>query len=220
MKVLQKYGGLAALYMAIAYIIGMVIFMAVLDYVSITDPAQKVALLVEMQMVTFTTNLLMYVFFGVVLIVLALALYDRLKGSAPVIMQVATVIGIIWAGSLVASGMVANAGIAPVVALYAVDPAQAALNWQLIESVANGLGNASGEILGGLWVFLVSLAALKSGGLPKVLNLIGLLVGIAGIVSLVPSWSAILTGVFGLSQIIWYIWLGIFLLRNNQAITS
>ena len=57
-------------------------------------------------------------------------------------MQVATVIGIIWAGSLIASGMVANAGIAPVVALYAKDPAQAALTWQGIESVANGLGNA------------------------------------------------------------------------------
>ena len=36
------------------------------------------------------------------------------------------------------------------VALYAQDPAQAALTWQGIEAVANGLGNANGEILGGL----------------------------------------------------------------------
>jgi hypothetical protein len=62
------------------------------------------------------------------LIVLSLALYDRLKTGAPAMMQVATAIGIIWAGSLIASGMVANAGIAPVVALYAKDPAQAALD--------------------------------------------------------------------------------------------
>ncbi len=96
----------------------MVIFLAVLDYPSITDPMQKVDLLVEMQAVTFATNLLMYVFFGVFLVVLALALFERLKSGAPAIMQVATAIGIIWAGSLVASGMVANAGIAPVVALY------------------------------------------------------------------------------------------------------
>ena len=108
----------------------------------VTDPAQKVALLVDMQMVTFSTNLLMYVFFGVLLIVLSLALYERLKSGAPALMQVATVVGIIWAGSLIASGMVANAGIAPVVALYAQDPAQAALTWQGIESVANGLGTA------------------------------------------------------------------------------
>ena len=114
MKTLQKFGGFAALYLAVAYLIGMVIFLVVLDYPSITDPAQKVALLVEMQMVTFSPNLLMYVFFGVFLIVLSMALYDRLKSGAPAIMQVATAIGIIWAGSLIASGMVANAGIVPV----------------------------------------------------------------------------------------------------------
>lgn len=215
MKALQKSGGFAALYMAVAYLIGMITFIVILDYVSMTDPAQKVALLVDKQMVTFLANLLMYVFFGVFLIVLSLALYDRLKPGAPALMQVATALGIIWAGSLIAGGMVANAGIAPVVALYAQDPAQAALTWQGIEAVANGLGNANGEILGGLWTLLVSLAALRAGGLPKGLNLLGLVVGAVGIISIIPGLTDLLTGVFGLSQIIWFVWLGIVLLRSN-----
>ena len=218
MKSLQRWGGFAALYLAVAYLIGMALFLVVLDYPSITGPAQKVALLVEMQTVVFSTNLLMYVFFGVVLIVLALALHDRIKSGAPAIMQVATAIGVIWAGSLIASGMVANAGIAPVVALHATDPAQAALSWQAIETVANGLGNGNGEILGGLWALLVSLAGLRAGGLPRVLNLLGLLVGAVGITSLVPGLTGLLTGVFGLSQIIWYIWLGIVLLRSSRVL--
>jgi hypothetical protein len=216
MKTLQKSGGFAALYLAVAYLIGMVLFLVVLDYPGITDPAQKVALLVEKQMVIFSTNLLMYVFFGVFLIVLSLALYDRVKSGAPAIMQAATALGIIWAGSLIASGMVSNAGIAPVVALYAKDPAQAALAWQGIESVASGLGNGNGEILGGLWALLVSLAALRAGGLPRGLNLLGLLVGAVGIISLIPG-LADLTGVFGLSQIIWFVWLGIVLLRSHPG---
>ncbi|RPI87810.1 MAG: DUF4386 family protein [Chloroflexi bacterium] len=220
MKTLQKFGGFAALYLAVAYLIGMVIFLVVLDYPSITDPAQKVAMLVEMQMVTFSTNLLMYVFFGVFLIVLSLALYDRLKSRAPAIMQVATAIEIIWAGSLIASGMVSNAGIAPVVALYAKDPAQAALTWQVIESVASGLGNGNGEILGGFFVLLVSLAALRAGGLPKGLNILGLLVGAAGIISIIPGLTELMTGVFGLSQIIWFIWLGIVLLSSIRGQTA
>jgi len=220
MKALQKSGGLAALYLAAAYLIGMVIFLAVLDYPSLTDPAQKVALLVEMRTVTFATNLLMYVFFGVFLIVLSLALYERLKASEPSIMQVATALGIIWAGSLIASGMVANAGIAPVVALYAKDPAQAALNWQGIETVANGLGNGNGEILGGLWVLLVSLAALRTGRLPKGVNILGLGVGLVGIQSLIPGLTGLMTGVFGLTQILWFIWLGIVLLQNYQSTSS
>ena len=219
MKTLQKFGGFAALYLAIAYLIGIVLFLVVLDYPSITDPAQKVTLLIEKQMVIFSTNLLMYVFFGVFLIVLSLALYDRLKSSAPAIMQVATAIGIIWAGSLIASGMVSNAGISPVVALYAKDPAQAALTWQVIESVASGLGNGNGEILGGLLTLLVSLAALRTGGLPKGLNILGLLVGAVGIITILPGLTD-LVGVFGLSQLIWFVWLGIVLLRSNPGKTA
>lgn len=215
MKTLQKFGGVAALYLAVAYLIGIVLFLVVLDYPGITDPAQKVALLVEKQMVIFITNLLLYVFFGVFLIVLSLALYDLLKSGPPALIQVGTALGIIWAGSLIASGMVSNAGIDPVVALYARDPAQAALSWQGIESVANGLGNGNGEILGGLWALLVSLTALRTGGLPRGLNLLGLLVGAAGILSLMPGLTDLLTGVFGLGQTAWFVWLGIVLLRSN-----
>jgi hypothetical protein len=216
MKSLQKLGGIAALYLALAYAIGIVLFLAVLDYPGITDPAQKVALLVEKQTTMFSANLLMYVFFGAVLIVLSLALYDRLKAEAPAMMQVAAATGIVWAGSLIASGMISNAGMAPVIALYATDPAQAALAWQGIEAVASGLGNGNGEILGGLLTLLVSLAALRGGGLPRGLNILGLVVGAVGIITIVPGLSA-MTGMFGLSQIIWFVWLGIALLRNSPT---
>jgi hypothetical protein len=217
MKTLQKFGGFAALYMAAAYLIGMVIFLVILDYLNITDPAQKVALNVDKQMVIFSTNLLMYVFFGFFLIALSLVLNDRLKSGAPAIIQVATVIGIIWAGSLIASGMVANAGLATVISIYTKDPAQAVLTWQAIESVADGLGNANGEILGGLWTLLVSVAALRAGGLPKGLNILGLLVGTVGIISLIPGLTELMIGVFSLGQIVWFVWLGIVLLRSNPG---
>ena len=219
MKTLQKSGGFAALYLAFAYLIGLVLFIVVLDYPGITDPAEKVALLVEKQMVIFSTNLLLYVFFGVFLVVLSLALYDRLKAGAPALMQAATALGIIWAGSLVAGGMVSNAGIAPTVALYANDPAQAALSWQGFETVASGLTNGNGEILGGLFTLLVSLAALRSGGLPRGLNILGLLVGAIGVLTLIPALTD-LTGVFGLSQMVWYVWLGLVLLRGHMSETA
>ncbi len=214
MKTLKQFGGITALYLAVAYLVGMLIFLVALDYPSITDPAQKVALLVERQGLIIITNLLMYVFFGVLLIVLSLALYSLLKDGAPAVMQVAAAVGLIWAGSLIASGMVSNAGIAPNVALYARDPAQAALSWQQIESVAGGLSNVNGEILGGLWTLLVSLAALRSSGLPRALNFLGLLVSVVGMISIIPGLTG-LTGVFGLSQMIWFVWLGIVLLRSN-----
>jgi hypothetical protein len=217
MKTLQKFGGFAALYLAAANLVGMVLFLVVLDYLSITDPAQKVALNVDKHTVIFATNLLMYVFFGLFLIVLSLALYDRLKSGAPAIMQVATAIGTIWAGALIVSGMVANAGLAVIVPLYAKDPAQAALTWQGIEAVVHGLGFGNGDILGGLLTLLVSLAALRAGGLPRGLNILGLLVGAVGILSIIPGLTELMAGIFGLGLIIWEVWLGIVLLRSNPS---
>ena len=216
MKTLQKSGGIAALYMAISHLIGIVIFLVILDYLSITDPAQKLAMNIEKQTVIFSTNLLMYVFFGFALTVLSLSLYDRMKSGAPALIQVGTAIGIIWAGSLIASGMIANAGLATVIALYAKDTAQAVLTFQGIETVANGLGNANGEILGGMWTLLVSIAALRAGGLPKGLNILGLFVGAVGIITIMPALTD-LTGIFGLGQIIWFVWLGGTLLRANPG---
>ncbi|MCB0183128.1 MAG: DUF4386 family protein [Caldilineaceae bacterium] len=216
MKNLQKIGGFAALYLAVAYLTGIVLFLLVLDYPNVVDPVQKVALLADKQLIFYTTNLLMYVLFGVFLIFLVLALYARLSAAAPAILWTATAIGLIWAGALIASGMVANAGIAPVVARYGQDPAQAALAWLAIEAVANGLGGANGEILGGVLTLLVSWAAWQMNGLPKGLNVLGLLVGVVGIVSTVPALNG-LVGVFGLSQLLWFVWLGIVLLRGTPA---
>ena len=89
-----------------------------------------------------------------------------------------------------------------------------------IETVASGLGNGNGEILGGLLALLVSWAAWRAGGLPKGLNILGLLVGAVGIISIIPGLTDLMTGVFGLSQLIWFVWLGIVLLRSNPGKTA
>jgi type IV secretory pathway TrbD component len=59
------------------------------------------------------------------------------------------------------------------------------------------------------------LTALRAGGLPRGLNLLGLLVGAVGILSLMPGLTDLLTGSFGLGQTIWFVGLGMVLLRSN-----
>lgn len=208
MRSLNKIGGFSALYLAIAYLIGIITFLFVLDYPSIVEPSKKVALLAEHQILIYITNILMYVFFGFFLILLVLSLYNHLKIKSPFIMQIATIIGIIWAGLLIASGMVANAGISPTVALLSDDPSKAANLWLGIESVANGLGGANGEILGGIMTLLVSIAGIRGGLLSKGLNYFGLVIGVIGIVSTLPGLED-LSGAFGITQMLWFIWVGI-----------
>ena len=216
MKNLQKMGGVAALYEAAVYVLAMLFFLIVVDYPSVVDPVEKVALLVDNQTLMYIMYLLSYVVFSIVLVVLALALYERLKDGSLAMMQIATAIGLIWAGVVIASGYVFNMGMDTVVDLYGKDPAQAATVWLAIESASEGLGGAKGEILGGLWMLLVSWAALRGGGLPRALNYLGVVIGVAGLFSAVPA-LGMLALVFGLDQIVWFVWLGIVLLRSSAA---
>ena len=211
----QKVGGLAALYLAAAFVAAMPYFLAFVKYPSVVDPVEKVALLVRNHDSMQAMHLITYVIFGIVLAVLALALYARLRDGAPTLTQAATAVGLIWAVVLVASGMIFNAGMAAVVGLHATSPVQAVSAWQAIEPVTEGLGGSGGELLGGLWVLLVSVAALRTGGLPKVLNWFGVAIGTAGLLSVVPVLKDLGPG-FGLLLIVWFVWLGIVMLRTSS----
>jgi hypothetical protein len=211
----QKVGGLAALYLALAYVVAMPYFLVFVKYPSVVDPVEKVALLVGNHDSMRVMYLISYIIFGIVLGVLALAIYARLRDGAPILAQAATAVGLLWAFVLVASGMIFNAGVAAVVELYGTSPAQAVSTWQAIEPVAQGLGGSGGELLGGLWVLLVSVAALRTGRLPKVVNWLGVAIGTAGVVSIVPALKDLAYG-FGLLQIVWFVGLGIVMLRTTS----
>ena len=215
----QKTGGLAALYLAAAYLVAMPFFLVVVKYPSVVDPVEKVGLLGANLDSMRVMYLITYVIFGIVLTVLALALHARLKHGAPLLAQAATAVGLLWAVALVASGMIFNAGMTAVVGLHATSPAQAVATWQAIEPVAQGLGGSGGELLGGLWVLLVSLTALRTAALPKILNWLGAAIGAAGVLSVVPALQDLKYG-FGLLQIVWFVWLGIAMLRAPARAAS
>ena len=216
---LQKVGGIAALYEAIAYVVGMVVFLAVVDYAGAANPAQKIALVIENQTALAMTNLVIYVLFGVALVVLSLALHEQLKAKSPAMMQIATALGLIWAGVVIASGMVFNVGMGVVAELYGADPVQATAVWTAINAVGNGIGGGV-ELLGGLWTLLVSLAALRAGLFGKGLNYLGVLVGVAGTITIIPALGELGGMIFGLTQIVWFAWLGIAMLRKPKSATQ
>ena len=211
-KAIEKWGGVAALYEALAYIIGMAGFILGVNISEIADPLQKVTALIDNQGLLTSLMLVVYVFFGAWLVVLSLALHERLDGKNSALARTATVFGVIWAVLVIASGMIYNVGIETVIAVSANDPSQAATVWLAIESVFNGLGGGV-EVVGGIWVLLLSVAALRSGSLPRAFNIFGFIVGGAGMVTIVPALAEIGANLFGLTQIIWFVWLGIVLLR-------
>jgi hypothetical protein len=215
MNKLQKTGGFAALYMALAYLVGMAGFLLVVNVSGETVPVKQVALMAENQVFLHIMHMAIYVIWAFFLVVLALALYERLKDGSPAIAQTATVFGMIWATVIISSGMIYIVGMESVVNLYDKDPAQAATIWVAIDSIAQGLGG-SNEILGGIWTLLLSWAALKSGMLPRVLNYLGIVIGVAGLASIVPATAELFIFIYAFAQIAWFIWIGIVLLRNRK----
>jgi hypothetical protein len=210
---LQRIGGIAALCEAAIYIVAFVFFGAFWDYPGNTDDAQKLIFLTNNQLVLSIVNLTMYVAFGLLLAVLVLALHERMKNTAPVLSQLASLFGIVWVGLVIASGMIANVGLDAVIDLSAKNAEQAMELWIIINTIVEGLGGGN-EVVGGLWVLLLSVAGLKIIELPKLLNCFGLFIGSVGVFTIYPA--EILTEIFGLGQIIWFSWLGMVMLINRQ----
>lgn len=214
-----KAGGVAALYLALALLAAMPYFLLVVDYPSATTAAEKVALIVGNYPSMYAMYLVTYVFFGLALGVVALVLYDRLRADAPFVARVAAAVGVLWSAALVMSGLVTTYGMTTIEALAKTDRAQAALAWQAIEPVALGLGGAGGELLGGLWVLLVSWVLLRGGALSTAFGWLGVVVGAVGLASVVPPLHDAAIA-FGLLQIVWFVWLGLALMRTKEAATE
>jgi len=81
--------------------------------------------------------------------------------------------------------------------------------------IIEGLGGGN-EIVGGLWMLLLSLTALRAQLFSKTLNYLGILVGVAGILTIYPL--EIFKETFGISQIFWFLWIGISMLRKPVII--
>lgn len=216
----QKMGGVAALIEAATFLVGMALgFTLLAPYVTgALDTTQTIAFLAENQAVVYAWNQVIYIVFGIFLVPLALALHARLQANSPGMMQTATAFGLIWAGLVIASGMIFNVGLASVIELAGSDMAQAVATWQPVHAVHIGLGGGN-EIVGGMWVLLISWAALRRGGLPRLLNYFGLLVSLAGVITIVPGLSDV-GAIFGLGSIVWFAWVGIVLLRGRGGATA
>jgi len=217
MVTLQKAGGIAALVEALTYVVGFVVMATLLDPGNTEEwnQTQKLAFVLERKAFFQIWTSLIYVVFGVVLVVLAVALHDRLKTESAVFMNIATPFGLIWSGLVIASGMVANIGLETVAILYSQDVTQATTAWAAIVAVQEGLGGGV-EIVGGLWVLMISAASVQSTAFARPLAYLGFVVGTAGILTFIPSLSA-LGAVFGLGQILWFAWIGADLLRRADA---
>jgi hypothetical protein len=218
---LQKMGGTAAVIHGAAYLVSIIFFLVLLSPNLNADTDEYLAFVADNQVLMRARILIAYWLTGGTVVVLALALHERLKNGAPALMQVATVFALIWAGLCIASAnlMINDFGI--VAKLYSDDPVLAKTVWSALEAVENGIVSGN-EIIGSLWVLLLSRAALRTGELIRRLNRLGIALGAAGIftslLSFVLPETKDLIMIFGFGMIFWSIWVGTFMLRTGLSL--
>ncbi|MGB0659913.1 MAG: hypothetical protein ACPGNV_07000 [Mangrovicoccus sp.] len=205
---LDRPAGLAALAMALCFVIGFTLFgllLAPAGYGSATvRPAEVLALAQEHLALITAWNLVIYVGSGAAVAVMAPALaHDLIEwGANETLAGVSAAFGLIWAGLMLAAAMVSNTALAAAVPLAAQDPQEAERLWYTLHMVERGLGGGN-ELLGGLWIWLVSHGARRGEFLPGLLCALGVITAMAGFLTLIPSLSDMAGAAFGLGSIAW-----------------
>jgi hypothetical protein len=144
---------------------------------------------------------------------LTVSINENFKEQTTIWTKITPVFGFIWSGLVIASGMIAVIGIDSVATINIVNSNSALTTWHIIEVIQNGLGGGV-EIIGGIWVFLISMTGLNQKSFNKFLNYFGLIVGSAGILTIIPGLKD-LGAIFGLTQIVWFLWIGIAMIKNG-----
>ena len=217
MNNLQKVAGVSAIFEALIYISAFFYFGAFWAYPAEGTASEKMVYLAENQFSFSAIYFLMYVVFGALLAVLVVGLYEKLKLNSGALVKVASVFGAVWVVLVIASGMLANIGLSHAIALMEASAEKAFDMWHIISVIIDSLGGGN-EIVGGLWVLLISIAALQASTFSKGLNYLGIIVGIAGIATVYPDDT--LTEIFGITQIVWFIWLGVSMLKQRIEVES
>ncbi len=213
----SRAGAIGGLIAAATFVFGIALFVSSLSDYTDPDatPAESVDFLTGHQTTLFVWYLVIFLLFGVAIIPLARALHGRLVDVSPQLADIGAVFAYIWAGLMFATGMISNIGIAAVADLDESSPGAAENLWSAIDTVTDGLGGGN-ELVGGVWILLVSVAAWGTGRLPKGLNILGIVSALAGLVTLIPGLSDV-GMVFGLGSIAWFAWTGMVLFRTDAT---
>jgi hypothetical protein len=205
MKDIQKIGGFAALGHTTTQVIGMILSFTFMYPLLDASPDQALKFLADHQTLVLVWTAIVDWGTALTLLIMLLALYILLKPDVQKMITKATILGVVWASLIIGTGdlMLKNFGV--VANLHGNYPAQVAAWTVLARS---------------LWVLLLGITILRSDKLPKILGYLGLVLGLVGNLTLVPTLAESMLMFFGPGMMIWSTWLGIAMLRRNSIVPA
>ena len=214
--------GFCAILLALIYIGAFIYFGCFWAYPYSAEASEQLEYLSENHLLISIVYFSIYILFGAALSVLVLGLFEKHSTHRTLyVSKLATLFGALWVGLVIASGMIFTIGLGSVVDLAPTNSERASETWHIVTLLTESLGGGN-ELVGGIWVLLISLCNLSSKIFSRWLNYIGVFVGVAGIATVYPA--EIFTEIFGVTQIIWFAWVGLSFISyakiNNQNQTD
>ena len=218
-RAMAKAGGYAAIGMALCYISVAVIFFGLLAVPAGLDSLGRLQFYLQQEYSLVAIGWGMgYLLFAVLLAILLQALQQALPAKHCAAAGLAERFGNVWLVLMMASGMVALISMDMTLRLLDSSTEQALALYNTGNLLKHALGGGI-ELVGGLWVLLLSIAGLQLQRFAKALHLLGLVVGSLGILTVLHT-VPYLKDAFGISQLIWFSWLGVILLRQHSNSAS
>lgn len=220
---IEKTGGFAAFILAFTYIFGITLFLVILDPSSQSGEYANLTYLIDNKDTYLFGTMVTGILFSFALIALVQATTFRLKKYSENIAQYSAIVGYIWVAIVLCSAMIDIVSVNTIKNLFIESPEQAQLVHKAVGIVSGGLGGDI-EIVGAVWVFCLSYLGLKYGEFSKFTNYLGLAVGVSGVLTLFSFLSLfkgnpvfeLTTLIFGLGQILWFILLGVSLVKSTN----
>jgi len=208
---LQKAGGVASIANAVLTVIFLLIFLVVFPRLGLMgpedsmDPAKGIRAWVASPLTFFSFEII-YILYGIIFLLVMLALRERMQADAPILTQIALIVTSIACALWLAAGLVEHAVRLPIVNARDTSAYRAAMG--VFFGLSDGGDHASG------WAsLLMGVAALKSAKLPRILGYLTVLVGLLFILDFI----SLALGMVGLCVwVIWSVWLGRVLLRTKE----
>lgn len=203
-----RFTSLAALICAATYLFGFALLLTIMAPLGFgtgnIDAMAVVNFIGESTGTMILWNTVIYIINALALIVLVVGLAHRLDPVAPHLSAVGRSIGLIWAGLVLAAGMLANVTVEQVLTLMQTDPVAASETWQILHAVELGLGGGN-EIAGGTWLLCVNLAAWRAQVFAKGIAGLGIICGVSGLITIFPALGEVPGAIFGLGAIVWFL---------------
>ncbi|MBF4693344.1 hypothetical protein [Fusibacter ferrireducens] len=205
-----KIGGLSSIVLALIYLVGIVMQMTLLSLSSVGSVQERFTFISENSGLMIAWISLLYIVFGIIKLLLTVALHDLIAVHSGYMSRLVLGSGIIWSTLVIASGMIFNTGL-----LTAMQENSVSL-FQWIETIHSAIGG-NNEVIGAFWMLIIVIAGFQFRLFPNWMNTLGLVVAIGGALTMVPAFYNSVIMIFAMGQMIWWIALGIYLLRKNIA---